>query len=165
MPYAEIDAAYNRGEEYFTVSQKHLKRAGKNQFFAAREKPNEGDSWKLITPIDYTDDLMVWQSGGEKVLLNINNKVIQFIDYYQIELMIKSPPIESYSTLVNYFRNCEKKYREGFYDPVLGYFVTSIREAMYYGAKTDMTEAFMKNYKEYIMPDESLTHYIVEFKY
>lgn len=165
VPYAEIDAAYNRGEEYFTVSQKHLKGAGKNQFFAAREKPNEGDSWKLITPIDYTDKLMVWQSGGEKVLLNINNKVIQFIDYYQIELMIKSPPIESYSTLVNYFRDCEKKYREGFYDPVLGYFVTSIREAMYYGAKTDMTEAFMKNYKEYIMPDESLTHYIVEFKY
>lgn len=165
VPYAEIDAAYNRGEEYFTVSQKHLKGAGKNQFFAAREKPNEGDSWKLITPIDYTDDLMVWQSGGEKVLLNINNKVIQFIDYYQIELMIKSPPIESYSTLVNYFRDCEKKYREGFYDPVLGYFVTSIREAMYYGAKADMTEAFMKNYKEYIMPDESLTHYIVEFKY
>ncbi|WP_157159729.1 hypothetical protein [Brachyspira pilosicoli] len=165
VPYAEIDAAYNRGEEYFTVSQKHLKGAGKNQFFAAREKPNEADSWKLITPIDYTDDLMVWQSGGEKVLLNINNKVIQFIDYYQIELMIKSPPIESYSTLVNYFRDCEKKYREGFYDPVLGYFVTSIREAMYYGAKADMTEAFMKNYKEYIMPDESLTHYIVEFKY
>lgn len=165
VPYAEIDAAYNRGEEYFTVSQKHLKGAGKNQFFAAREKPNEADSWKLITPIDYTDDLMVWQSGGEKVLLNINNKVIQFIDYYQIELMIKSPPIESYSTLVNYFRDCEKKYREGFYDPVLGYFVTSIREAMYYGAKTDMTEAFMKNYKEYIMPDESLTHYTVEFKY
>ncbi|WIH83874.1 hypothetical protein NEI00_01520 [Brachyspira pilosicoli] len=165
VPYAEIDAAYNRGEEYFTVSQKHLKGAGKNQFFAAREKPNEGDSWKLITPIDYTDDLMVWQSGGEKVLLNINNKVIQFIDYYQIELMIKSPPIESYSTLVNYFRDCEKKYREGFYDPVLGYFVTSIREAMYYGAKADMTEAFMKNYKEYIMPDESLTHYTVEFKY
>lgn len=165
VPYAEIDAAYNRGEEYFTVSQKHLKGAGKNQFFAAREKPNEADSWKLITPIDYTDDLMVWQSGGEKVLLNINNKVIQFIDYYQIELMIKSPPIESYSTLVNYFRDCEKKYREGFYDPVLGYFVTSIREAMYYGAKADMTEAFMKNYKEYIMPDESLTHYTVEFKY
>ncbi|WP_455145857.1 hypothetical protein [Brachyspira pilosicoli] len=165
VPYAEIDAAYNRGEEYFTVSQKHLKGAGKNQFFAAREKTNEADSWKLITPIDYTDDLMVWQSGGEKVLLNINNKVIQFIDYYQIELMIKSPPIESYSTLVNYFRDCEKKYREGFYDPVLGYFVTSIREAMYYGAKTDMTEAFMKNYKEYIMPDESLTHYTVEFKY
>lgn len=165
VPYAEIDAAYNRGEEYFTVSQKHLKGAGKNQFFAAREKTNEADSWKLITPIDYTDNLMVWQSGGEKVLLNINNKVIQFIDYYQIELMIKSPPIESYSTLVNYFMDCEKKYREGFYDPVLGYFVTNIREAMYYGAKTDMTEAFMKNYKEYIMPDESLTHYTVEFKY
>lgn len=165
VPYAEIDAAYNRGEEYFTVSQKHLKGAGKNQFFAAREKPNEGDSWKLITPIDYTDKLMVWQSGGKKVMLNINNKVIQFIDYYQIELMIKSPPIESYSTLVNYFMDCEKKYREGFYDPVLGYFVTNIREAMYYGAKTDMTEAFMKNYKEYIMPDESLTHYTVEFKY
>ncbi|MEI0532075.1 hypothetical protein R4I97_10985 [Brachyspira pilosicoli] len=165
VPYAEIDAAYNRGEEYFTVSEQHLKGAGKNQFFAAKEKPNEADSWKLITPIDYTDDLMVWQSGGEKVLLNINNKVIQFIDYYQIELMLKSPPIESYTALLNYFRDCEKKYREGFYDPVLGYFVTSIHEAMYYGAKADMTEAFMKNYKEYIMPDESLTHYTVEFKY
>lgn len=164
-PYEEIKAAYDSGQEYFTITEEHIKTAGLNQFLTKDKEPNKDEYWTVITPIDYTDKLMVWQSGGEKVLLNINNKVIQFIDYYQIELMIKSPPIESYSTLVNYFRDCEKKYREGFYDPVLGYFVTSIREAMYYGAKTDMTEAFMKNYKEYIMPDESLTHYIVEFKY
>lgn len=164
-PYEEIKAAYDSGQEYFTITEEHIKTAGLNQFLTKDKEPNKDEYWTVITPIDYTDKLMVWQSGGEKVMLNINNKVIQFIDYYQIELMIKSPPIESYSTLVNYFRDCEKKYREGFYDPVLGYFVTSIREAMYYGAKTDMTEAFMKNYKEYIMPDESLTHYIVEFKY
>ncbi|WP_157149186.1 hypothetical protein [Brachyspira pilosicoli] len=164
-PYEEIKAAYDSGQEYFTITEEHIKTAGLNQFLTKDKEPNKDEDWTVITPIDYTDKLMVWQSGGEKVMLNINNKVIQFIDYYQIELMIKSPPIESYSTLVNYFRDCEKKYREGFYDPVLGYFVTSIREAMYYGAKTDMTEAFMKNYKEYIMPDESLTHYIVEFKY
>lgn len=164
-PYEEIRAAYDSGQEYFTITESHIKSAGLNQFLTKDKEPNKDEDWTVITPIDYTDKLMVWQSGVEKVLLNINNKVIQFIDYYQIELMIKSPPIESYSTLVNYFRDCEKKYREGFYDPVLGYFVTSIREAMYYGAKTDMTEAFMKNYKEYIMPDESLTHYIVEFKY
>lgn len=164
-PYEEIKAAYDSGQEYFTITEEHIKTAGLNQFLTKDKEPNKDEYWTVITPIDYTDKLMVWQSGGEKVMLNINNKVIQFIDYYQIELMIKSPPIESYSTLVNYFRDCEKKYREGFYDPVLGYFVTSIREAMYYGAKTDMTEAFMKNYKEYIMPDESLTHYTVEFKY
>lgn len=164
-PYEEIKAAYDSGQEYFTITEEHIKTAGLNQFLTKDKEPNKDEYWTVITPIDYTDKLMVWQSGGKKVMLNINNKVIQFIDYYQIELMIKSPPIESYSTLVNYFRDCEKKYREGFYDPVLGYFVTSIREAMYYGAKTDMTEAFMKNYKEYIMPDESLTHYIVEFKY
>ena len=164
-PYEEIKAAYDSGQEYFTITEEHIKTAGLNQFLTKDKEPNKDEYWTVITPIDYTDNLMVWQSGGEKVLLNINNKVIQFIDYYQIELMIKSPPIESYSTLVNYFRDCEKKYREGFYDPVLGYFVTSIREAMYYGAKADMTEAFMKNYKEYIMPDESLTHYTVEFKY
>ena len=164
-PYEEIKAAYDSGQEYFTITEEHIKTAGLNQFLTKDKEPNKDEDWTVITPIDYTDKLMVWQSGGEKVMLNINNKVIQFIDYYQIELMIKSPPIESYSTLVNYFRDCEKKYREGFYDPVLGYFVTSIREAMYYGAKADMTEAFMKNYKEYIMPDESLTHYTVEFKY
>ena len=166
-PYAEIDAAYNRGEEYFTVSETHLKGAGKNQFFAAREKPNETDSWKLITPIDYTDDLMVWQSGGEKVLLNINNKVIQLVDYYQIDimLMLKSPPIQSYTPLLNYFREWAKKYREGYYDPVLDRVYISIPNAMYYDARADMVEAFMKNYKEYIMPDNAITHYTVEFKY
>ena len=142
-----------------------MKGAGKNQFFAAREKPNETDSWKLITPIDYTDDLMVWQSGGEKVLLNINNKVIQLVDYYQIELMLKSPPIQSYTPLLNYFREWAKKYREGYYDPVLDRVYISIPNAMYYDARADMVEAFMKNYKEYIMPDNAITHYTVEFKY
>ncbi|MEI0610950.1 hypothetical protein [Brachyspira pilosicoli] len=164
-PYAEIDAAYNRGEEYFTISETHLKGAGKNQFFAAREKPNETDSWKLITPIDYTDNLMVWQSGGEKVLLNINNKVIQLVDYYQIYLMLKSPPIQSYTPLLNYFREWAKKYREGYYDSLQGGFIIDIQTAMYYDARADMVEAFMKNYKEYIMPDDAITHYTVEFKY
>ena len=165
IPYAEIDAAYNRGEEYFTVSETHLKGAGKNQFLAAREKPNEADSWKLITPIDYTDNLMVWQSGGEKVLLNINNKVIQLVDYYQIDLMLKSPPIQSYTPLLNYFREWAKKYREGYYSSLQGGFIISIPNAMYYGARADMVEAYMNNYKEYIMPDEAVTHYTVEFKY
>ena len=164
-PYAEIDAAYKRGEEYFTVSETHLKGAGKNQFFAAREKPNEADSWKLITPIDYTDNLMVWQSGGEKVLLNINNKVIQLVDYYQIDIMLKSPPIQSYTPLLNYFREWAKKYREGYYDSFQGGFIISIPDAMYNDARADMMEAYMKNYKEYIMPDEAITHYTVEFKY
>ncbi|MEI0797731.1 hypothetical protein R4Q14_05315 [Brachyspira intermedia] len=164
-PYAEIDAAYKRGEEYFTVSETHLKGAGKNQFFAAREKPNEADSWKLITPIDYTDNLMVWQSGGEKVLLNINNKVIQLVDYYQIDLMLKSPPIQSYTSLLNFFREWAKKYREGYYDSFLGGFIIDIQTAMYYDARADMVEAYMNNYKEYIMPDEAITHYTVEFRY
>ena len=164
-PYAEIDAAYKRGEEYFTVSERHLKGAGKNQFLAARERPNEDDSWKLITPIDYTDNLMVWQSGGEKVLLNINNKVIQFVDYYQIYLMLKSPPIQSYTPLLNYFREWAKKYREGYYDPMLDRIYISIPNAMYYGARADMVEGYMNNYKEYIMPDEAITHYTVEFRY
>ena len=30
---------------------------------------------------------MVWQSGGEKVMLNINNKAVQLVDYQQIEYM------------------------------------------------------------------------------
>ena len=159
-PYAEIEAAYNRGEEYFTVSERHLKGAGKNQFFAAREKPNKADSWKLITPIDYTDDLMVWQSGGEKVLLNINNKVIQLIDYYQIDIMLKSPPIQSYPNVINDIRRTAKMYRDGTHPGG-----KDILYAMYYDARADMMEAFMKNYKEYIMPDEAVTHYTVEFRY
>ncbi|MEI0565225.1 hypothetical protein [Brachyspira pulli] len=159
-PYAEIDAAYNRGEEYFTVSETHLKGAGKNQFFAAREKPNESDSWKLITPIDYTDNLMVWQSGGEKVLLNINNKVIQLVDYYQIDLMLKSPPIQSYPDVINDIRKTAKMYRDGTHP-----YGKDILKAMYYDAIADMVEAYMNNYKKYIMPDEAVTHYTVEFRY
>ncbi|MBW5396867.1 hypothetical protein, partial [Brachyspira pilosicoli] len=159
-PYAEIDAAYKRGEEYFTVSETHLKGAGKNQFFAAREKPNETDSWKLITPIDYTDNLMVWQSGGENVMFNINNKVIQLVDYRHIEIMVKSPPIQSYLDVINDIRRTAKMYRDGTHP-----YGKDILQAMYNDARADMMEAFMKNYKEYIMPDEAITHYTVEFKY
>ena len=64
-PYEEIKAAYDSGQEYFTITEEHIK----------------------TTPIDYTDKLMVWQSGGEKVMLNINNKAVQLVDYTQIEDM------------------------------------------------------------------------------
>ena len=159
-PYEEIEAAYNRGEEYFTVSERHLKGAGKNQFFAAREKPNEDDSWKLITPIDYTDNLMVWQSGGENVMLNINNKVIQFVDYYKMEMFDGMNPIQQYPDVINDIRRTAKMYRDGTHPNG-----KDILYAMYYDARADMMEAFMKNYKEYIMPDEAVTHYTVEFRY
>ena len=112
--------------------------------------------WKLITPIDYTDNLMVWQSGGEKVLLNINNKVIQLVDYYQIDLMLKSPPIQSYPDLINDIRKTAKMYRDGTHP-----YGKDILKAMYYDAIADMVEAYMNNYKEYIMPDEAVTHYTV----
>ena len=162
-PYAEIDAAYNRGEEYFTVSETHLKGAGKNQFFAAREKPNEADSWKLITPIDYTDNLMVWQSGGEKVMLNINNKAVQLVDYRQIEAMYNS--IKDYSIVINDLRKTAKELRDGtYFDLASGSYIKNVRAGMEYDARADMLE-LLKSNREYIMPDEAVTHYTVEFKY
>lgn len=167
VPYAEIDAAYNRGEEYFTVSQKHLKGAGKNQFFAAREKPNEGDSWKLITPIDYTDKLMVWQSGGEKVMLNINNKAVQLVDYQQIEYMYNT--IKDYSIVINDLRKTAKELRDGTHWSDIvnngqGGYIKDVLLGMHYDVRADMLE-LMKSNRDYIMPHDAITHYTVEFKY
>ena len=166
-PYEEIGAAYDSGQEYFTITEEHIKSAGLNQFLTKDKEPNKDEDWTVITPIDYTDKLMVWQSGGEKVMLNINNKAVQLVDYTQIEVMYNT--IKDYSIVINDLRKTAKELRDGTYwDPYANYgqggYVKNVRAGMEYDARADMLE-LLKSNREYIMPDEAVTHYTVEFKY
>ena len=166
-PYEEIKAAYDSGQEYFTITEEHIKTAGLNQFLIKDKEPNKDEDWTVITPIDYTDKLMVWQSGGEKVMLNINNKAVQLVDYTQIEYMYNT--IKDYSIVINYLRKTAKELRDGTYwDPNIsggqGGYIKNVRAGMEYDARADMLE-LMKSNREYIMPHDAVTHYTVEFKY
>ncbi|AEM22242.1 hypothetical protein Bint_1623 [Brachyspira intermedia PWS/A] len=162
-PYEEIRKAYDSGQEYFTITEAHIKSAGLNQFLTKDKEPNKDEDWTVITPIDYTDKLMVWQSGGEKVMLNINNKAVQLVDYQQIEYMYNT--IKDYSIVINDLRKTAKELRDGtYFDPFVGTYVKNVRVGMEYDARADMLE-LLKSNREYIMPDEAVTHYTVEFKY
>ncbi|MEI0486920.1 hypothetical protein [Brachyspira intermedia] len=169
-PYEEIRAAYDSGQEYFTITESHIKSAGLNQFLTKDKEPNKKDKepnkdedWTVITPIDYTDKLMVWQSGGEKVMLNINNKAVQLVDYTQIEAMYNT--IKEYSIVINDLRKTAKEFRDGTYwSDIANDYIKDVRISMEYDARADMLELLMNN-REYIMPDEAVTHYTVEFKY
>ncbi|WP_308461399.1 hypothetical protein [Brachyspira hampsonii] len=166
-PYEEIRAAHNSGQEYFTITEAHIKSAGLNQFLTKDKEPNKDEDWTVITPIDYTDKLMVWQSGGEKVMLNINNKAVQLVDYTQIEYMYNT--IKEYSIVINDLRKTAKEYRDGTYwDTSANYgqggYIKDVLLGMEYDARGDMLEILMNN-REYIMPDDAVTYYTVEFKY
>ena len=162
-PYEEIRAAYDSGQEYFTITEAHIKSAGLNQFLTKDKEPNKDEDWTVITPIDYTDKLMVWQSGGEKVMLNINNKAVQLVDYEQIEVMYNT--IKEYSIVINDLRKTAKEYRDGTYWSDFGNsYIKDVFIGMEYDARADMLELLKSNI-EYIMPDEAVTHYTVEFKY
>ena len=166
-PYEEIKAAYDSGQEYFTITEEHIKTAGLNQFLIKDKEPNKDEDWTVITPIDYTDKLMVWQSGGEKVMLNINNKAVQLVDYTQIEYMYNT--IKDYSIVINYLRKTAKELRDGTYwDTNIsggqGGYIKNVHWGMQYDARADMLELLMNN-REYIMPHDAVTHYTVEFKY
>ncbi|WP_157150725.1 hypothetical protein [Brachyspira sp. SAP_772] len=162
-PYEEIEAAYDSGQEYFTITEEHIKTAGLNQFLTKDKEPNKDEDWTVITPIDYTDKLMVWQSGGEKVMLNINNKAVQLVDYEQIEYMYNT--IKDYSIVINNLRKTAKEYRDGTYwDNFANSYIKDVLKGMQYDARADMLELLMNN-REYIMPYDAVTHYTVEFKY
>ena len=166
-PYEEIKAVYDRGQEYFTITEEHIKTAGLNQFLIKDKEPNKDEDWTVITPIDYTDKLMVWQSGGEKVMLNINNKAVQLVDYSQIEDMYNT--IKEYSIVINYLKKTAKELRDGtYYDPNVNFgqggYVKNVLRGMELDAMADVIE-LMKSNREYIMPDNAITHYTVEFKY
>ena len=162
-PYEEIKAVYDRGQEYFTITEEHIKTAGLNQFLTKDKEPNKDEDWTVITPIDYTDKLMVWQSGGEKVMLNINNKAVQLVDYEKIEYMYNT--IKEYSIVINYLKKTAKEYRDGTYwlEGQQKY-IKDVLKGMQYDARADMLELLMNN-RKYIMPDNAITHYTVEFKY
>ena len=162
-PYEEIREAYYSGQEYFTITEEHIKTAGLNQFLIKDKEPNKDEDWAVITPIDYTDKLMVWQSGGEKVMLNINNKAVQFVDYTQIEDMYNT--IKDYFIVINDLRKTAKEYRDGTYwlEGQQKY-IKDVLKGMQYDARADMLELLMNN-RKYIMPDNAITHYTVEFKY
>ena len=162
-PYEEIREAYYSGQEYFTITEEHIKTAGLNQFLIKYKEPNKDEDWAVITPIDYTDKLMVWQSGGEKVMLNINNKAVQLVDYSQIEYMYNT--IKDYFIVINDLRKTAKEYRDGTYwlEGQQKY-IKDVLKGMQYDARADMLELLMNN-RKYIMPDNAITHYTVEFKY
>ena len=162
-PYEEIRAAYDSGQEYFTITEEHIKSAGLNQFLTKDKEPNKDEDWTVITPIDYTDKLMVWQSGGEKVMLNINNKAVQLVDYTQIEAMYNT--IKEYSIVINDLRKTAKEFRDGTYwSDFANDYIKDVLLGMEYDARADMLE-LLKSNREYIMPDEAVTHYTVEFRY
>ena len=149
------------------LTEEHIKTAGLNQFLIKYKEPNKDEDWAVITPIDYTDKLMVWQSGGEKVMLNINNKAVQLVDYSQIEYMYNT--IKDYSIVINYLKKTAKELRDGtYYDPNVNFgqggYVKNVLRGMELDAMADMLELMM-NKREYIMPDNAITHYTVEFKY
>ena len=166
-PYEEIKAAYDSGQEYFTITEEHIKTAGLNQFLTKDKEPNKDEYWTVITPIDYTDKLMVWQSGGEKVMLNINNKAVQLVDYQQIEYMYNT--IKDYSIVINDLRKTAKELRDGTHWSDIvnngqGGYIKDVLLGMHYDARADMLE-LMKSNRDYIMPHDAITHYTVEFKY
>ena len=162
-PSEEIKAAYDSGQEYFTITEAHIKSAGLNQFLTKDKEPNKDEDWRVITPIDYADKLMVWQSGGENVMLNINNKAVQLVDYKQIEYMYNT--IKDYSIVINDLRKTAKELRDGtYFDLASGSYIKNVRAGMEYDARADMLELLMNN-REYIMPYDAVTHYTVEFKY
>ena len=106
---------------------------------------------------------MVWQSGGEKVMLNINNKAVQLVDYQQIEYMYNT--IKDYSIVINDLRKKAKELRDvTYFDPFAGTYIKDVHWAMQLDARADMLELLKRN-REYIMPDEAVTHYTVEFRY
>ena len=70
-PYEEIEAAYDSGQEYFTITEEHIKSAGLNQFLTKDKEPNKDEDWTVITPIDYTDKLMV----NDTLLITVKNKI------------------------------------------------------------------------------------------
>ena len=76
--------------------------------------------------------------------------------------MLKSPPIQSYTTLLNYFREWAKKFREGYYDSFQGGFIIDIQTAMYYKAMADMLKIIKDKGNDYFRPDEAVTHYTFE---
>ncbi|OEJ13073.1 hypothetical protein BFL38_00460 [Brachyspira hampsonii] len=100
-------------------------------------------------------------------MLNINNKAVQLVDYRQVEYMYNT--IKDYSIVINYLRKTAKELRDGTYwDPYVNFgqggYVKNVRAGMEYDARADMLE-LLKSNREYIMPDEAVTHYTVEFKY
>ncbi len=166
-PYEEIKAAYDSGQEYFTITEEHIKTAGLNQFLTKDKEPNKDEYWTVITPIDYTDKLMVWQSGGKKVMLNINNKAVQLVDYQQIEYMYNT--IKDYSIVINDLRKTAKELRDGTHWSDIvnngqGGYIKDVLLGMHYDVRADMLE-LMKSNRDYIMPHDAITHYTVEFKY
>ncbi|WP_308461623.1 hypothetical protein [Brachyspira hampsonii] len=96
-------------------------------------------------------------------MLNINNKAVQLVDYEQIEVMYNT--IKEYSIVINYLRKTAKEYRDGTYwSDVANSYIKDVRVGMEYDASADMLE-LLKSNREYIMPDEAVTHYTVEFRY
>ena len=96
-------------------------------------------------------------------MLNINNKAVQLVDYRQIEVMYNT--IKEYSIVINDLRKTAKEYRDGTYWGDFGNsYIKDVFIGMKYDARADMLELLKSNI-EYIMPDEAVTHYTVEFKY
>lgn len=154
-PINEIKEAFDRGEKTFTIRNEHLKNAGKNMFIATDIDPNiaKEDDWKLLTPINYEDRSMIWQSGNDIMLFNINGKIIQLVDYDSLNARIQT--MKDYQNII-YELTLEY---ESYYNNKNYY------EAMYYKAQIDMLKIMMLNPDIYLMPDDAVASYTINFKY
>ncbi|CRF32098.1 hypothetical protein BRSU_0572 [Brachyspira suanatina] len=154
-PINEIKAALNRGETDFVIKPEHVKNAGKNLFMVTDVDPRyaKESDWSLLTPINYDEKSIIWHSGKDTMLFNINNKIIQLVDYTAIKSRIQNYTIyyQVINELMMYYRNY---YRNGNY-----------YESMYYKAQADMLQMMMKNPETYLLPDEPVESYTIEFKY
>ena len=154
-PHKEILEAANKGETNFTITEKHLKNLGKNQFMTTLVNPTNAkdDDWKLINPLNDTGHSFVWQIGDGNMLFNLNSgKKLQLIDYSKINDFDNN----NYSAIINELRKEGKKHREN----------NNYYQAMYYEAQADILEMTIKNTTiEVIKPEEATTHFEIDFIY
>ena len=152
-PANEIYEAAYSGKTNFTITDKHIKNAGKNQFMFSKVNPTNArdDDWKLIAPYEYTGYSMVWNMGSQNYLFNVKNEIYQLMDYSYLDYF----DYTSYTAVINELRRLGKIEREK--NSAWYYY-----RAMYYEAQADILEAISKK-GGYIKPEHAVTHYKIDF--
>ena len=157
-PANEIYKEAYDGKTNFTITDEHIKNAGKNQFMFSKVNPTNAkqDDWKLIAPYEYTGYSMVWNMGSQNYLFNVKNEIYQLMDYSYLNYF----DYTSYNNIINELRRLGKTERENAekYSSKYYYYY----RAMYYEAQADILEAISKK-GGYIKPEHAVTHYKIDF--
>lgn len=157
-PANEIYKEAYDGKTNFTITDEHIKNAGKNQFMFSKVNPTNAkqDDWKLIAPYEYTGYSMVWNMGSQNYLFNVKNEIYQLMDYSYLNYF----DYTSYNNIINELRRLGKTERENAekYSSKSYYYY----RAMYYEAQANILEAISKK-GGYIKPEHAVTHYKIDF--